>query len=126
MRRKIGPIPLPRAASPRPLHAAAVRAGLPTAAALALALAGLGCSGEPTNIASDGVVVSKIEPKNDPKVEPSTSSSAGSIDPTPVPLPGEPAIVVPPPPPPRPRPKPAIAPSTEHPKLGGKPMDPTI
>jgi hypothetical protein len=123
MRRKLAPIPLKRSEISRPLVAAVVRAALPTAAALALALAG--CSGvEPETAISADKVTTKVAPV--PSVEPSASaSSTPAIDPTPIPLPGEAMIVVPPPP---------IAsvaaptPSTKPHKTAGKPapVHPTI
>lgn len=114
MRRKLAPHPLEKRPISRPLVSAVVRAALPTAAALALALAG--CSGvEPEAAISADKVTTKLAPS----VEPSASASTTpAIDPTPMPLPGEAMIVVPPPP----------VPSTKVPKPAGKPahVDPTI
>jgi hypothetical protein len=114
MRRKLAPNPLKKAEVSRPLVAAVVRAALPTATALALALAG--CSGvEPESAISADKVTSKLAPM--PSVEPSASTSA-AIDPTPIPLPGEAMIVVP-------TPVPSVAapvPSTKPHKTAGKPM----
>jgi hypothetical protein len=114
MRRKLPPNPLAKPeGAPRPLVAAAFRMALPTAAALALALAGMGCSGaEPEGaISADKVTITKSVPS----VEPSASASTTpAIDPTPMPLPGEMMIVSPPPPP---------VPSTKPHKTAGKPAN---
>jgi len=109
LRKKIGPAPLARSHEPRSLAPALRGSRLPTAAALALALAGVGC----TLPVQDGV-------GPDPSARaratlgamPSASASSGAIDPEPHALPGEAPMVVAPPPPPRSKPH----------KTAGKPM----
>lgn len=130
-RRKPVPAPIARAqGNVRALVPTRVRAVLPTAAALALALAGVACSGaEPDgSVLPDRVSHVKTSSSASATTAPTTSTSSGAIDPTPVPLPGEAAIVVPPPPPSAPphaaggglRPFVPAAPSSEPIKTAGK------
>lgn len=121
MRRKVRPALPPPVA--RPLSPAAAVTCLPTAAAIALALAALGCSaGSQDSIGADPVRTSVLTttsatPSSTATTAPSIPPAANGPD-----IEGEmPAVkVVPVPPPPVIGP----APSSKPIKLGGKPMSP--
>lgn len=121
MRRKTSPSPLPTRGPARPLRAASATSVLPTAAAIALALAELGCSTKTVDaIAADPAVTTKPAPV--PSTSP-TPALSPYLPPEPHELDGEMPMV-------KPTPSatatikkpPAVAPSTKPPKLGGKPM----
>lgn len=124
MRRKVRPA-LPGPALPRALVPAVSASRLPTAAALALALAGLGCSA-PTQeaIVAEPLPTKPLQaPTSQVAPTPTTGSAplAPPIEPDPVDVDGEiPAVTPVPVKPPPPTAPPA--PSTKPPKLGGKPM----
>ncbi|MBI2389736.1 MAG: hypothetical protein HYV09_09080 [Deltaproteobacteria bacterium] len=128
MRRKTSPSPILRGSS-RPLRPAHATSVLPTAAAIALALAELGCSTKTVDaIAADPQVVAKPV-----KATPAPSASPALtpyLPPDPHDVDGEVAFVKPAPSTSASATKktPAIAPTAKPPKLGGKPMptDPTI
>lgn len=124
------PIPVPietpaeRGLAPRVLQPQQPRrtAGsvLPTAAALALALAGLGCSTASEGITPDlPTTKSAAVSTTTASAAPTTTASEkpGRVDPTPVAMPGEPAMVVPTPTPHKP-----VGPAPSAKKLAGKPM----
>lgn len=97
MRRKFPPQPLARPTATRPLSSARSASRLPTAAALAIALASLGCGQRGEDVTADPVAV-KTAPVSVPTpTAPSASAGPGlnAIDPEPHALAGEPAIVAP-------------------------------
>ena len=123
LRKKVGPAPISRASAPRSLAAATTRSALPTAAALALALAGCAIP------VQDGVSPDPIT-RTGAKIQvsaPSTSASIAPIEPTPHALPGEAPMVIPAPPPSASVAPCPIPPSGAH-KTAGKPsiVKPTI
>lgn len=130
MRRKVRPslpAPLPRPLVPAPVPAL-TGSRLPTAAALALALAGLGCSAPtPEGIAADPVRGARIA-NTAPTTAPTSATGGGPvappIEPDPIAVDGEAAMVTPVPvaPPPPPTPKVTPTPSFHPPKTAGKPM----
>jgi hypothetical protein len=95
MRRKLPPgsferASFERASSTRPLSAALRASRLPTAAAIAIALASIGCATRADDVQPDPAAVSAPLP-----VASSVQPGLNAIDPEPHALAGEPAIVAP-------------------------------
>lgn len=96
MRRKLQPAPLTGTAIARPLRPVRIGSFLPTAAAVALSLAALGCSGAISDGVGPDPVTAPKRSQPEPAPAPSTSTStAPHIAPEPHQLDGETAMVRP-------------------------------
>jgi len=96
MRRKVPPQPLARpTTTTRALSPARSASRLPTAAALAIALAALGCGQRGEVVSADPVAVKTPLPVATSAAPSASAPGLNAIDPEPHELPGEPAIVAP-------------------------------
>lgn len=114
MRRKPIPSPLERPSRVRPLVPAKGTSRLPTAAALAVALAAFGCSIPMEDGLRPDPVMKKAAPAA-PAPSPSASPGLNNLEPDPHELDGDVAMVKP-----APIPKPVLKPYTPGPSPSGK------
>ncbi|MBI2389005.1 MAG: hypothetical protein HYV09_05245 [Deltaproteobacteria bacterium] len=124
-RRKPIPAPIERRSGPtfvlaRVLAPATRASRLPTAAALAIALAGAGCLlPEDESVRADPATRSVQTIKAMSSAKSAKADAGPMIDPDPMPLPGEAAIVLPAPVP-SPVPSPVSPVSSTHPRVAGR------